>query len=146
MGSRPTPAAIVFRPLLERPLANTLLLAGGVSDTVAMRTMGHADTQILARYQEVVSELQRDAAAGMDALLSPRSVSRKTVRGGRNRLRPGGDDGIRTRDPHLGKLPRTSSRTCDDATDDATSWSVSRAFSFRAFPGRSRDPDGNPNK
>jgi integrase len=49
--------------------AATLLLAAGVPDTVAMRTMGHADTRILARYQEVVSELQRDAAARMDALL-----------------------------------------------------------------------------
>ncbi len=37
-----------------------------VPDTVAMRTMGHADTRILARYQDVVSELQRDAAARMD--------------------------------------------------------------------------------
>jgi integrase len=38
---------------------------------VAMRTMGHADTRILARYQEVVSELQRDAACRMDARVSP---------------------------------------------------------------------------
>jgi integrase len=49
--------------------AATLLLAAGVSDTVAMRTMGHADTRILARYQDVVSELQRDAAMRMDQLL-----------------------------------------------------------------------------
>lgn len=49
--------------------AATLLLAAGVSDTVAMRTMGHADTRILGRYQDVVDELQRDAAARMDALL-----------------------------------------------------------------------------
>jgi integrase len=46
--------------------AATLLLAAGVPDTVAMRAMGHADTRILARYQDVVSELQRDAAARMD--------------------------------------------------------------------------------
>ncbi len=52
--------------------AATLLLAAGVPDTVAMRTMGHADTRILARYQDVVSELQREAAERMDALLSPR--------------------------------------------------------------------------
>jgi len=52
--------------------AATLLLAAGVSDTVAMRTMGHADTRILARYQDVVSELQRDAAARMDGLLAPK--------------------------------------------------------------------------
>ena len=50
-------------------LASALLLAAGVSDTVAMRTMGHADTRILARYQDVVSELQRDAAARMEELL-----------------------------------------------------------------------------
>jgi integrase len=49
--------------------AATLLLAAGVPDTVAMRSMGHADTRILARYQDVVSELQRDAAARMDSLL-----------------------------------------------------------------------------
>jgi integrase len=50
--------------------AATLLLAAGVPDAVAMRMMGHADTRILARYQDVVSELQRDAAARMDQLLS----------------------------------------------------------------------------
>jgi integrase len=49
--------------------AATLLLAAGVSDAVAMRTMDHADTRILARYQDVVSELQRDAATRMDELL-----------------------------------------------------------------------------
>jgi integrase len=49
------------------------LLAAGVSDTVAMRTMGHADTRILARYQDVVSELQRDAATRMDSLLGDQS-------------------------------------------------------------------------
>jgi integrase len=52
--------------------AATLLLAAGVPDTVAMRTMGHADTRILARYQDAVSELQREAAERMDALLSPK--------------------------------------------------------------------------
>jgi integrase len=60
-------AGITFHGL--RHGAATLLLAAGVPDTVAMRTMGHADTRILARYQDVVSELQRDAAARMDALL-----------------------------------------------------------------------------
>jgi integrase len=49
--------------------AATLLLAAGVPDTVAMRSMGHADTRILARYQDVVSELQRDAAERMNELL-----------------------------------------------------------------------------
>jgi integrase len=52
--------------------AATLLLAAGVPDTVAMRTMGHADTRILARYQDVVSELQREAASRMDDLLAPK--------------------------------------------------------------------------
>jgi integrase len=60
-------AGITFHGL--RHGAATLLLAAGVPDTVAMRTMGHADTRILARYQDVVSELQRDAATRMDALL-----------------------------------------------------------------------------
>lgn len=63
-------AGITFHGL--RHGAATLLLAAGVPDTVAMRTMGHADTRILGRYQEVVSELQRDAAARMDRLLAPR--------------------------------------------------------------------------
>jgi len=49
--------------------AATLLLAGGVSDAVAIKLMGHADTKILRRYQEVVDELQRDAAGRMDKLL-----------------------------------------------------------------------------
>jgi integrase len=60
-------AGITFHGL--RHGAATLLLAAGVPDTVAMRTMGHADTRILARYQDVVSDLQRDAAARLDALL-----------------------------------------------------------------------------
>jgi integrase len=60
-------AGITFHTL--RHGAATLLLAAGVADTVAMRTMGHADPRILARYQDVVSELQRDAAARMDSLL-----------------------------------------------------------------------------
>lgn len=41
--------------------AATLLLAGGVSDAVVIKLMGHADTKILRRYQEVVDERQRDA-------------------------------------------------------------------------------------
>lgn len=53
--------------------AATLLLASGVPDAVAISVMGHADTKILRRYQDVVDELQRDAAARMDALLG-RSV------------------------------------------------------------------------
>jgi integrase len=60
-------AGITFHGL--RHGAATLLLAAGVPDTVAMRTMGHADTRILARYQDVVSDLQRDAATRMDDLL-----------------------------------------------------------------------------
>jgi integrase len=49
--------------------AATLLLASGVADAVAIKLMGHADTKIPRRYLDVVSELQRDAAARMDALL-----------------------------------------------------------------------------
>ena len=47
----------------------TLLLAAGVPDAVAAKILGHADTRILRRYQDVVDELQRDAAARMDRLL-----------------------------------------------------------------------------
>ncbi len=60
-------AGITFHGL--RHGAATLLLAAGVPDAVAASVMGHADTRILARYQDVVNELQRDAAARMDALL-----------------------------------------------------------------------------
>lgn len=49
--------------------AATLMLAAGVPDPVAIKIMGHADTRILRRYQEVVRELKRDAATKMDALL-----------------------------------------------------------------------------
>jgi hypothetical protein len=45
------------------------MLAGSVPDAVAIKIMGHADTKILRRYQELVDELQRDAAAWMDGLL-----------------------------------------------------------------------------
>jgi integrase len=48
--------------------AATLLLAAGVADAVAAAVMGHADTRILARYQDVVSELKQDAASRMDSL------------------------------------------------------------------------------
>jgi hypothetical protein len=44
-------------------------VADGVMDAVAIKLMGHADSKILRRYQEVVDELQRDAATKMDALL-----------------------------------------------------------------------------
>jgi integrase len=60
-------AGITFHGL--RHGAATLMLASGVADTVAMRQMGHADTRILSRYQDVVADLQRDAAARMDRLL-----------------------------------------------------------------------------
>jgi integrase len=48
--------------------AATLLLAAGVSDAVAINIMGHADTKILGRYQDVVGELKRDAAARLDSV------------------------------------------------------------------------------
>jgi integrase len=49
-------------------------LAAGVPDAVAASVMGHADTRILRRYQEVVDDLQRDAAARMDSLLGASGV------------------------------------------------------------------------
>lgn len=49
--------------------AATLMLAAGVQDAVAITVMGHADTRILRRYQDVVDELKQDAATRMDALL-----------------------------------------------------------------------------
>ena len=49
--------------------AATLTLAAGVPDPVAVAVMGHADTRILRRYQDVVDELKRDAATRMDQLL-----------------------------------------------------------------------------
>jgi integrase len=56
--------------------AATLLLAAGVSDAVAAAVLGHADTRILKRYQDVVPELQKDAAARMDSLLGQGSEQR----------------------------------------------------------------------
>jgi integrase len=64
-------AGITFHGL--RHGAATLLLAAGVPDAVAAAIMGHADTKILRRYQDVVDDLKKDAASGMDALLD-RSV------------------------------------------------------------------------
>jgi integrase len=49
--------------------AATLLLAAGVPDAVTAKMMGHGDTRVLRRYQEIVPELQREAAARMDVLL-----------------------------------------------------------------------------
>jgi hypothetical protein len=45
------------------------MLAAGVPDPVVIRIMGHADARILKRYQDVVPQLLRDAAAKMDGLL-----------------------------------------------------------------------------
>jgi integrase len=47
----------------------TLMLAAGVPDPVAAQIMGHADTRILRRYQDVVPELKREAASKMGELL-----------------------------------------------------------------------------
>jgi integrase len=49
--------------------AATLLLAAGVPDPVAAQIMGHADTRILRRYQDVVPALRREAAERMEVLL-----------------------------------------------------------------------------
>lgn len=53
--------------------AAILLLAAGVPDAMAVRIMGHADTKILRRYQDVIPALQREAAERMNALLADRS-------------------------------------------------------------------------
>ena len=64
-------AGFVDIPLLGlRHGSATLMLAAGVPDPVAARIMGHADTRILRRYQDVVPELKREAAAKMGELLS----------------------------------------------------------------------------
>ena len=55
--------------MIASVVAATLLLAAGVPDTVALEVMGHADTRILRRYQDVIDELKLDAAKGMDRLL-----------------------------------------------------------------------------
>lgn len=65
------------------------MLAGGVSDAVAIKMMGHADTKILRRYQQVVDELQRDAAArmtGLSAASVTQSVTREAVEPKRHSL------------------------------------------------------------
>ena len=67
LGDRARVCGITFHGL--RHGAATLLLAAGVPDAVAASVMGHADTRILARYQDVANELQRDAATSMDQLL-----------------------------------------------------------------------------
>jgi len=46
------------------------MLAAGVADVVAAQIMGHADTRILRRYQDVVPDLTRDAAARMSSILA----------------------------------------------------------------------------
>jgi integrase len=47
----------------------TLLLAAGVPDAVVVQIMGHADTRILRRYQDVIPDLMRDAGERLQALL-----------------------------------------------------------------------------
>lgn len=49
--------------------AATLMLASGVPDAVAVEIMGHADSRILRRYQDVIPQLKREAARRMDAVL-----------------------------------------------------------------------------
>lgn len=49
--------------------AATLLLAAGVPDAVAASVLGHADTRVLRRYQDVVPDLMEDAASRMHRLL-----------------------------------------------------------------------------
>jgi integrase len=49
--------------------AATLLLVGGVPDVMAAAIMRHADTKTFRRLQDVLAELKREVATGMDALL-----------------------------------------------------------------------------
>jgi integrase len=49
--------------------AATLMPAAGVTDAVAIKLTGRADTKILRRYQDVVDDLKLDAATRMDTLL-----------------------------------------------------------------------------
>jgi integrase len=64
-------ALVTFHGL--RHGAATLMLAGRLPDRVVIDVMGHADTRILRRYQDVIPELRREAATVMDVLLSPTS-------------------------------------------------------------------------
>ena len=50
--------------------AATLLLAAGVADAVVVSIMGHSDAKILARYQEIVPDLMRDASERLCVLLA----------------------------------------------------------------------------
>jgi hypothetical protein len=55
---------------MERRRSCSLVAVGrGGNQALAIKLMGHADTKILRRYQEVVHELQRDAATRMNRLL-----------------------------------------------------------------------------
>src|SRR3990172_682890 len=66
-----TKAGLLDVPLLGlRHGSATLMLAAGVADVVAAQIMGHADTRILRRYQDVVPDLTRDAAARMSSILA----------------------------------------------------------------------------
>jgi len=60
-------ATVTFHGL--RHGAATLMLTGRLPDRVVIDVMGHADTRILRRYQDVVPDLRREAARTMDVLL-----------------------------------------------------------------------------
>lgn len=60
-------ATVTFHGL--RHGAATLMLTARLPDRVVIDVMGHADTRILRRYQDVVPELRREAARTIDALL-----------------------------------------------------------------------------
>ncbi len=70
-SSRWTAAYAVFHDL--RHGAASLLLAQGVSPRVIQDMLGHSTiTTTMSVYAHVIPELQRDAAARMDAILSPK--------------------------------------------------------------------------
>lgn len=64
-------AVVTFHGL--RHGAATLMLAGRLPDRVVIDVMGHADTRILRRYQDVIPELRREAAKVMDSLLADKT-------------------------------------------------------------------------
>lgn len=65
-----TDAGVPHRRLHDaRHTAATMLLAQGVSTRVAMQILGHSQISVTMRYQHVVDEMQRDAAAKMDTAL-----------------------------------------------------------------------------
>ena len=67
-GPSPVIGWLLLAVLVIVPIGTAIYLTRKLN-AVAIKLMGHADTAILRRYQEVVDDLQTDAAARMDHLL-----------------------------------------------------------------------------